>query len=326
MHINYPFSPRTLFHSLAFVFAGGLHAQPYYSFTQAAEPYADITGGTALSFSGGWAQFSALDGETFQIMGEPFTFGGARQLWVLEGGALNIDYAPVSTVFFSGLFQDFGGLVPVDNTSSVKYLVSGPTGDRHLTVQWKNMRRADGEAGHYVNFQMVLHQASGVMELRYGVHYDGDATYTAANGPNAGFYFADYNTTELYDRIWLSGVPVEPTVNTALTPSFTGLSAIPPSWTVYRFTPTWFNGIAEPIEQADLFSVAAEPGNGAFTILFHGSEGGVLTLRDVQGRTLRSVVRSSDRMELGTAALPSAIYLIEYRTAHGERQVMRVAH
>jgi hypothetical protein len=324
MHIRYASAPRAILHTLAVVFASGLHAQPYYTFSQAAEPYLEISGGTAVTFSGGFGQISALNGETFQIMGEPFTFGGARQLWVLDGGALNIDYAPVNTVFLSGMFQAFGGLVPVDGTSSVKYLVTGPAGDRHLTVQWKNMRRADGSAGHYVNFQMVMHQASGVMELHYGVHYDGDATYTAANGPNAGFYFADYNATELYDRIWLSGDPVEPALSTALTPSFTGLSSMPPSWTVYRFTPAWFNGIAEATAQADLFSAATDPESGAFVVVFKGSEGGMLTLRDLQGRTIGTAARTTDRMQFGSAALPASVYLIEYRTTGGGREVMRV--
>jgi hypothetical protein len=192
-------------------------------------------------------------------------------------------------------------------------------------VQWKNMRRSDGSAGHFVNFQIVMHQASGVLEVRYGASVDGGAVYTPANGPNAGFYFANYDASVVYDRIWVTGDPVAPTLNTALVPAFTGLSAIPPAWNVYRFTPTSFSGIGEAHGgQAELFCVRLDPTNDPFVVLFNGHEGGLVTIWDLQGRVIGSVVRTSDRMELGTSTLSSSVYLIEYRTAQGERQVRRI--
>ena len=325
MKDHYTYAPRAIFQGTLLLFAGGLAAQPYYTFSQASEPYQEILIGTTVSFSGGFGQITAVNGSTFPVTGAPFTFGGARQLWVLDGGALNIDHAPTSTVFISGLFDSFGGLVAVDASSSVMYELTGSAGDQHLTVQWKNMRRSDGSAGHFVNFQIVMHQASGVLEVHYGAHEDGNATYTPGNGPNAGFYFADYNATVIYDRIWLTGSPIAPTPNTALTPSFTGLNAIPADGTVYRFTPTWFTGLAEAsMEQSDLFSAGLDPESGAFVVLFNGHDAGTLTLHDLQGRVIGSTARSADRMVLGTATLPAAVYLIEYRTVQGDRQVRRV--
>jgi hypothetical protein len=325
--LPYATPARTLLFGLALGCPGALLAQPYYAFSQLTEPYAEITGGTAVAIdvSSGWGQITALDGTSFPVTGAAFPIGGTRQIWIHDSGFLNIDYAPVNTVFISAMFHSFTGLIPADGTASLTYVVTGAPGDLHLTVQWENYRRSDGQAGHFVNFQIQMHQASGIIEVRYGPNANGGATYTAANGPNAGYYFADYDQSPLYDRIWLSGSPAAPALSTALSPAFTGLNALPAAGTVYRFTPVEQVGMVEHAAGADLFQAGIDPASGLLSIRFaHAAENGTVVLLGADGRRLVTERRTSDRMVIDLHQLPAAMYLAAYHADDGQRQVIRV--
>jgi hypothetical protein len=287
------------------------------------EAYQEISDGTPLDLFSGWAEITAMNGEDLPLTGSSYTLGSERQLWISDAGFLNIDEAPTSTVFISALFTDFGGLVPIDASSSLTAAVHGPAGDRHLIIQWKNYRRSDGVSGDFVNFQIQVHQATGTIEMRYGPHEDGNATYSGAAAPNAGYYFANYDASTIYDRIWLLGNSASPTLSTTPVPQFNGVSTIPANGTVYRFTPTWSVGMQEAGD-AQFFSVRIDPASDRAFLYFVDAGGhGSITLRDMLGRTVMTRPRTNDVVELPMTGLPGRALIIDYVAADGRRQALR---
>lgn len=303
--------------------ASTVAAQPYYAFSQADEAYTEITDGTPITFVSGWAQITSFNGQYLPLTGGSFALGGARQCWVCEAGFVNFDVQSISTVFISALFTNFGGLVPADASASVTAALHGPEDAREFIIQWKNYRRNDGQSGDYVNFQVYIHQATGVIEVRYGPHDDGGATYTSETGPNAGYYFANYDASTIHDRIWLSGNASTPSISTAQQASFTGLTSIPDDGTVYRFTPTWTVGIAEADVLPASFYISTD---GTTTVHFRDAANtGTITVRDMLGRTLLTVRKSADLLTLPDD-LPAEAMLVEYDRPDGGREVVRFVH
>jgi hypothetical protein len=216
-----------------------------YILVQGTAPYEEITNGTPVAIQGGWGQITALDGEAFSYFDQQFVFGGAWQIWVHQSGFLNIDHAPESTIFISMLFKNFNDLQPIDATSSITYSTSGSSGNKKLVVQWKNYRSAGGPANNYANFQVILDQVSGEIAVHYGPTSHPDHMYTSGTGPNAGIYYADYDASPIYERLWLTGSPLDPTIETATTWTFPGLQQSPPEDMLYRFMPNSGSYIAE---------------------------------------------------------------------------------
>jgi hypothetical protein len=127
--------------------------------------------------------------------------------------------------------------------SPIKYLVTGNTGSRVLTVEWENAGffgdlYADSISTDFVNFQLKLYEENGDIVFHFGPSSVTDPflAYSGFEGTSVGIA-EDYN--ELLDEvdgeiILLSGNPSDPDVNTDYGEYI--LNATIPENTVYRFS------------------------------------------------------------------------------------------
>lgn len=275
-----------------------------YILVHGTAPYEEITSGTPVAIQGGWGQITALDGEAFSYFDQQFVFGGAWQIWVHQSGFLNIDHAPVSTIFISMLFKNFNDLQPIDATSSITYSTSGPSGNKKLVVQWKNYRSAGGPANNYANFQVILDQATGEIAIHYGPTSHPDHIYSAGTGPNAGIYYADYDASPIYERLWLTGSPLDPTIETATTWTFPGLQRSPPEDMLYRFVPNSGSYIAEMEEE-----IATWYANDRLYLNDINRDLEAIEIIDASGRSVLRSVLQAGNSSIDVASLKPGIYV-----------------
>jgi hypothetical protein len=119
----------------------------------------------------------------------------------------------------------------VNNSSYMYYKVTGSTGSRVLTMEWKNMRSyyASNSAYNWANYQVKLYEGSNMVEICYGsftYNYSTTMyTYITADG-NITKVTSSYANPEIQTNS--SGSTTGITVNSS--------STAPTNGTVYRFT------------------------------------------------------------------------------------------
>ena len=88
--------------------------------------------------------------------------------------------------FYDDLLTPGGHNAQESLDASFKRQVDGSPGSRVLTVEWIGLE-VGGNSGPDLNFQVKLHEATGVIEYVYGTMNPGTATYTytlGINGPD----------------------------------------------------------------------------------------------------------------------------------------------
>ncbi|HOJ05278.1 MAG TPA: T9SS type A sorting domain-containing protein [Bacteroidota bacterium] len=149
-------------------------------FQQYIGTYNTLTGGTTLTTGliGGYddGYWSFPIGFTFTFQGNSYTtaYAGTNGYLTLGAGTTNI----TNTMYY-GFYYNYipaNGLVlspfnldsRVDPAFPIRYEVSGSAPNRVLTVQFQNMQYWSGGAGTAYNYQVRLHETSGMVEFIYG--------------------------------------------------------------------------------------------------------------------------------------------------------------
>lgn len=260
----------------------GLQAQNSYSFEQASEPYVEIVGGTTCEFSGTDFHFvHDLDGETLRFYGLDFALGGLRTIIVGRKAFLRVDNDS-SAIYLDALTTE---LEPVDGTSDVSYVISGDLGDRILKAQWRNWRLDDGPANNFASCQIWCHQATGVIEMRYGPNSGSAMDYDDATGPNCGIFYAPDDFLSIHEKLWLKNDALAPTLDSLPIANWTTLHNLPAANTVYRFTPRFTMTAVPTVAAPPALNVRYAPGTRELIVLFDNDAApGPLVLMDAAGR------------------------------------------
>lgn len=140
-------------------------------------------------------------GFTFYYMGMPYTnvrvstngFLTFNTTGTATGGGTGA-YGYDNTLFTSStgtlltlapIFDDF--VVPSAGSlaANIKYLSAGSSPSRTFTVEWISLETYNNP-GPDLNFQVMLYEADGHIEFRYGTMYNGGVAYSYSCGMNAG--------------------------------------------------------------------------------------------------------------------------------------------
>ena len=284
-----------------------MHAQNAYSFEQITAPYVELTGGTVCDHSQSEFHFvHDLDGETVWFYGLPFPLGGPKTMIIGSKGFLRVDNDS-SAIYADALTTD---LVPIDGSSDVRYEITGAAGDRVLKAQWRNWRLLNGPPTNFANCQIWYHQSTGVIELRYGPNSGSDLDYDGTNGPYCGIFYSPDDFLSIYEKLWLTGDALAPTLDSLPVINWSTLHNLPAPNTVYRFTPRFaVTGVEEPVStiatpRVELFP---NPASDQLTIASTDRPERIL-LMDIGGRTVRSTAGQEDRTVLDVSDLPPGTY------------------
>lgn len=213
-----------------------VHAQNSYSFSEHTVPYVELQDGSSMPCTfdaNGFDQISELNGETFEIYNIPFTFGGSHTIHVGDYGFVRIDN-DTSSIIIDGLFTF---LAPFDASSSIRYSITGASGSKILTVQWKHQNLTSGPAGNFANWQIRLHQGTGVIEVHFGENSGETNVFSDPAGPNCGIFHAPDDFTMCYEKLWVEGDPMDLTLDSLPNFGFNVLTGFPLPDKLYRFTP-----------------------------------------------------------------------------------------
>jgi hypothetical protein len=118
----------------------------------------------------------------------------------------------------------------VDCSSSVQYQATGTTGNRILTVEWKNIllntydSRGSGNINRRLNFQVKLYETTNIIDLIYG---------PASGNTNSNEFASLGIKSTVGDKFIFINAKSDLTTDTT---RYKNIS-FPASGTVYRFTP-----------------------------------------------------------------------------------------
>lgn len=296
---------KHLFLSMIAALPVAAFAQQSYTFTQGSEPYVELASPTVCTIDPdyGFFDISALDGQVFHLFGLPFTAGDPYSMAIGENGYLRID-SDTSVAVIDGLFTLYD---TIDATTQVAYSLTGTAGSHVLVAEWRNFHLENGPAGNFINLQIKVEQATGVISIHFGPNSGGGMVYTSASGPNCGVFHAEAFFSQCYDKLWVEVDPFDPDLDSLPNFDFDALHALPAGNTVYRFIPQWTTGMVDLQTapgvtgwvQGTEFMIAS-PANGAPESA---------QLLDVQGRILRGVTPEGGILSIPLADLPVGVYI-----------------
>ena len=204
-----------------------------YSLTLENAPYADLQGATPAGIAVGDSVHDCfIDiGESFSFFRRPRALRDSLTLRATGYGNLRID-DDTSIIIIDGIFTE---LVPRDARSGISYLIDGEPGNRVVKVQWKNAGFRKGTPVDSANFQIWLHQKSGVIEIRIG---PGSMPTMASTGGWMGAFISPPDFRYMIEKAWIVGNPAKPKFDTRKDFTFDQLTALPLPGTIFRMTPT----------------------------------------------------------------------------------------
>ncbi|MBK8613774.1 MAG: hypothetical protein IPN85_09820 [Flavobacteriales bacterium] len=259
-----------------------LQAQNSYSFEQASEPYVEIVGGTPCQYNGTDFHFvQDLDGETMRLYGIDLPLSASTTLIVGRKAFIRVDNDS-SAIYLDALTTE---LEPVDGTSDVTYAISGNPGERILKAQWRNWRVGNGPAGNFASCQIWYHQATGVIEMRYGPNSGSAMDYDDVTGPNCGIFYSPDDFLSIYEKLWLQNDALAPTLDSLPVINWTTLHNLPAANTVYRFTPRFTMTSVSTFAAPLALNVRYDRGTRELIVLFDPDAAAhQLLLMDAAGR------------------------------------------
>jgi len=283
-------------------------AQVSYRFEQTTGTYAELVGATVIqnpNFGSGDFHLIDLTGETFWFYKTPFPFGGVKTFNLQTNGNLRIDNDS-SMIIIDGAFVF---LDSIDNNSEISYKVEGSGGNKIVKVQWKNVKIRTGQANNFINFQIWVYQATGIIEMHYGLSSANNASgYTelgATAGPHVGIFYAPDNLSSIYEKLWLSNEPSNLQTDSAKTFGFRALKGVPSNGAVYKFVPK-FSLVSAPEINNKLISIYPNPATNE--INFTVPQTGIIT--DITGKT---VLTFGEAGTITVSGLASGVYLLTTR-------------
>ncbi|MFI5221300.1 MAG: fibronectin type III domain-containing protein [Bacteroidia bacterium] len=147
---------------------------------------------------------STSDGNS-AIMSSPYAYAGNYMNVFSTANASMLVLAPM----YDDIWTAGGGATPIAN--SLIYKTTGSAPNRILTVEWINFDKFGSSSGT-INFQIKLHETTGIVEFIYGTITPGTAAYVYCCGINGN---------------WTSGAPTTAQLLTQQTANTTSFSNTP---------------------------------------------------------------------------------------------------
>jgi hypothetical protein len=292
-----------------------LRGQQYYKFSELKSSYTELNEATVADthdFINDALTHLPVQGETFNLFGTDFTFGGTKTMRIQTYGDLRIDN-DTSAIIIDGVFTS---LIAVDTTTKISYKIEGPSGQKIVKVQWKNVRIDRGPVDNFCNFQIWIHQQYGVVELRYGPRSENNGSgYTSSTGPYAGLFFSNNTFNTLYEKLWLHGSPTNIRQDSSASFSFNSLLGVPSDGTIWRFTPkqyldSVYIGVAE--QALAHTHIAPNPASTYLTVQgLPASDRTNYRIFNVTGKKFKEGNLSSNNEKIEIEHLPAGIYLLQ---------------
>lgn len=290
-----------------------VNAQNAYSFEHDQQPYTELTNAVYCDFnSDADDPLPELNGETFMLYDQAWTGTNSYPITIGGHGFIRIETA-TELVILDGFFTN---IVEIDSTSNVSYTITGDAGEKVLTAQWHNIRFVTGPADSYLNYQIRLYQATGVVEVHMGPNSGSAMDYTDASGPNCGIFHSPWSFSGCYGKLWVEQDANNPTLDSLPNYDFDALHNLPAPNSVFRFVPR-FNVSAvpswSPLNTALNARYDAASGH-VFVQLRPDQTQGQLSVIDAAGRTVRTWPTTASSMALSVADLPEGPYSLVYRS------------
>jgi hypothetical protein len=215
--------------------AGSAAAQKVsYDFSMEQGTYQELQGATSVPMPLGDTLTErynvGLGGETFNFFRRPYTLSDSSGIQISSMGYIRVEN-DTSMVIIDGIF---GSLVPRDGTSGISYLIDGEPGERIVKAQWKNAAFLTGGTENFTNFQIWLHQKSGLIEIRMG---EGYAPRLDTLGAWMGTFIAPHSFQYMIEKLWIAGRPSKFVLDSSRTIFFQILKELPQSGSIIRLTP-----------------------------------------------------------------------------------------
>lgn len=311
-------------------------AQLPYDLTVLEQPYQPLTEATALEldlFDVNNGKFVGWDDPNFTVqLGFDFSFSGYTidamdqvDLGALMAGTYIDDKTglPLLQAFIpTGYDLTDRGIIGLD-PSIIRWNTSGDPGDRVFTIEWANAgfyeEIADTTSTSYVNIQVRLFEADGVIEFHYGPSLIDDSTEL---DPTIAALILAYDPLTYNALLYaLDGDPADPMIvpYTNVDDFYYGayLLSHPADGTVYRWGPTETTlDVAQELRTP--VQAWPNPTAGGVQVDFDGEHGWTLT--DVVGRELQAGV-NQDRVRLDLGDLKAGAYLLRLDNGQVERIV-----
>jgi hypothetical protein len=185
--------------------AATAYAQPVLkraTFTGTYSPISIAGGATASSASGdNGVQSSAGIGFTFNYLGTNYTSigistNGIASFSGINGSAVNTDLYTTSApnAVLAPWWDDLA-----TGTGTILYQTQGASGSRTFTIQWTNVSSYSSGSTAHLNFQLVLHESTNVIEFKYGA--DPAGTFNAAESASIGIKSATGGNGNFIDAV-----------------------------------------------------------------------------------------------------------------------------
>ncbi len=283
------------------LFATKINAQNSYRFEEVTDTYTELSGATVIKssdFSSGFYMLPVTN-EIYKLYNIRFKFGGILTFAIQPNGNIRIDNDS-SLIIIDAAFTY---LDSIDNTSHISYKIEGPSGDQIVKVQWKNLKIRDGAANNFVNFQIWIHQKSGVIENRYGPSASSNQIgFPPTTGPQVGIFYSPDNFSGIYEKLWVNGHHSAPTVDTSKNYSFKAMQGVPPEGVVYRFIPR-FSTLSSPVIEKKTFKIFPNPASN--DIYFSKQSSGQVI--DMLGKVVKTF---NHKESINVSNLSKGIYTI----------------
>lgn len=291
----------------------------YYRFSQSYAPYVPLSGDTVATpsdWANGIEYTNAMAGTACSFFGKTFRFNDTtvRLSYTSDGNLIVQD--DTSQFVFSVLETSYDS---IDAQTVISFRQTSGTDGDVLALQWNNVKLKNGPAGNFANFQLFFNLSTGAAEFHYGPSSANNASgYAMTFGPRAGLAYFNKKTAMSYERIVLSGqpsaIPMDTTkttvlVDSAINATAFSLTGVPPSGTVYRFTPqqkpTGIPGSALPAG----IRIIPNPFQQTFTIESVRPQDVFIT--DVCGRMFFAETLHAQQVIDGSS-WPAGLYLIRF--------------
>lgn len=289
-----------------------------YTFQVGNQPYQELANPISINNGEVWdfPEYEVNLGFNFYLFDtliNKIYFFNEGQGSVLSSVPSSTRYHKMVMAFGAGLLDR--GYGTSQSQSPLSYEVSGEPGTRICKIQWKNAGfygdyEENGSMTDYVNFQLWLHEVTGLIEMHYGPSLitDFDINF-GAPGPTVGlvpWYDNDeYNFSP--ECVWLAGVPANPYL--VYSDEFSFLNGMIPPNTAYYFTNTLT--VNTGLVRTEAFSVFPNPADDYIVIRQSSNDrlNKTVIIRDLTGRVmLQKNYIDSGEVSVPVGSLPSGVY------------------
>jgi hypothetical protein len=300
----------TIFFFSCFVYFGVTAQTNFYSFSQTSAAYTPLSGDTIARPSdwvNGIEYTNGMAGTAFSFFGKTFHFNdqNVRLSYTSDGNIIIQD--DTAQFVISGLETIYDS---VDAQTAISFRQTTGSNGAMLALQWQNVKLHNGPAGNFANFQIFLNLTTGAAEVHYGPGSANNASgYTNVSGPRAGITYFNKTTAQTYERIVVSGPPSALVIDSTKNAVAFTLTGVPPSGTVYRYTPRQqaASAVQAILPGSDL-QVSPNPFQYGFTISSDAPQ--PYTVTDVCGRQISSGHTTTARHKVDASCWPPGIYYL----------------